>query len=143
MKAMMVRALGAMLVGGGAAAWAGPTLDLPSGVKVQLAAVPGPGAQYPGPADVVKVHYVGTFADGKEFDSSVRRGEPATFPLNRVIRCWTEGVQRIPVGGKATLRCPAATAYGERGAGGGKIPPHTDLTFQVELLSIVSRAPSQ
>ena len=88
--------------------------------------------------DKVRVHYRGTFADGKEFDSSYKRGQPAEFPLNRVIKCWTEGVQRIKVGGKAMLTCPPDIAYGERGAG-GVIPPGATLQFEVELLAIVGR----
>ena len=86
--------------------------------------------------DTVRVHYRGSFPDGREFDSSYSRGQPATFPLNRVIKCWTEGVQRIKVGGKAKLTCPPAIAYGERGAG-GVIPPNATLLFEVELLGIV------
>lgn len=89
----------------------------------------------PSETDTVKVHYRGTFADGKEFDSSYSRGQPAEFPLNRVIKCWTEGVQRMKVGGRAKLTCPPAIAYGERGAG-GVIPPNATLQFEVELLSI-------
>ena len=89
----------------------------------------------PAATDVVKVHYRGTFPDGKEFDSSIKRGQPAEFPLNRVIKCWTEGVQRIKVGGKAKLTCPSEIAYGERGAG-GVIPPNATLVFEVELLGI-------
>jgi FKBP-type peptidyl-prolyl cis-trans isomerase FkpA len=92
----------------------------------------------PAAADVVKVHYRGTFPDGREFDSSPA-GAPAEFPLNRVIKCWTEGVQRMKVGGKAHLICPASIAYGERGAGGGVIPPNATLHFDVELLSIVGK----
>jgi FKBP-type peptidyl-prolyl cis-trans isomerase FkpA len=98
----------------------------------------GTGAS-PAASDVVKVHYRGTFANGTEFDSSYSRNEPAQFPLNGVIPCWTEGVQRMKVGGKAKLTCPAALAYGERGAGGGKIPPNTPLQFEVELLDIAKR----
>ena len=90
----------------------------------------------PKASDTVKVHYRGTFPDGKEFDSSYRRGQPAQFPLNRVIKCWTEGVQRMKVGGKARLTCPPSIAYGERGAG-GVIPPNTTLQFEIELLDIV------
>jgi FKBP-type peptidyl-prolyl cis-trans isomerase FkpA len=89
----------------------------------------------PAPTDTVKVHYKGTFADGKEFDSSYKRNEPTSFPLNRVIPCWTEGVGMMKVGGKAKLTCPAAIAYGSRGAG-GVIPPNTTLIFEVELLGI-------
>lgn len=89
----------------------------------------------PKASDTVKVHYKGTFPDGKEFDSSYKRGEPTEFPLNRVIPCWTEGVQRMKPGGKAKLTCPPAIAYGERGAG-GVIPPNTTLNFEVELVSV-------
>ena len=85
--------------------------------------------------DTVKVHYKGTFPDGKEFDSSYKRGEPTEFPLNRVIPCWTEGVQRMKPGGKAKLTCPPEIAYGARGAG-GVIPPNTPLNFEVELISV-------
>jgi FKBP-type peptidyl-prolyl cis-trans isomerase FkpA len=93
----------------------------------------------PAATDTVRVHYRGTFPDGREFDSSYKRGQPATFPLNRVIKCWTEGVQRLKVGGKAKLTCPAAIAYGEKGAGGGEIPPNAVLLFEVELLGIEGR----
>jgi FKBP-type peptidyl-prolyl cis-trans isomerase FkpA len=89
----------------------------------------------PAATDTVKVHYRGTLMDGQEFDSSHQRGEPAEFALNRVIRCWTEGVQMMRPGGKARLTCPPAIAYGERGAG-GVIPPNATLQFEVELLSV-------
>ena len=94
----------------------------------------GTGAS-PTASDKVKVHYRGTFPDGKEFDSSYKRNEAIEFPLNGVIKCWTEGVQRMKVGGKAKLTCPAGIAYGERGAG-GVIPPNATLLFEVELLAI-------
>ena len=94
----------------------------------------GTGAS-PAATDTVKVHYRGTFPDGREFDSSFKRNQPASFPLNRVIRCWTEGLQRMKVGGKAKLTCPAAIAYGDRGAG-GEIPPGAVLRFEVDLLAI-------
>ena len=97
----------------------------------------GTGAS-PSAADTVKVNYRGTFPDGREFDSSYARNEPATFPLGRVIKCWTEGVQRMKVGGKAELVCPAAIAYGERGAG-GVIPPNATLNFEIDLLAINPR----
>jgi FKBP-type peptidyl-prolyl cis-trans isomerase FkpA len=90
----------------------------------------------PATTDTVRVHYRGTFPDGKEFDSSYARKAPAEFPLNRVIKCWTEGVAMMKVGGKAKLTCPPAIAYGERGAG-GVIPPNATLFFEVELLGIV------
>ena len=89
----------------------------------------------PAATDTVKVHYRGTFQDGKEFDSSYKRGEPTEFPLNRVIPCWTEGVQRMKPGGKARLTCPPAIAYGARGAG-GVIPPNATLNFEIELVSV-------
>lgn len=94
----------------------------------------GSGAQ-PQATDTVRVHYRGSFPDGREFDSSYARGEPATFPLNRVIPCWTEGVQRMKVGGKARLVCPPTIAYGSRGAG-NVIPPGATLHFEVELLGV-------
>ena len=94
----------------------------------------GTGAS-PAASDKVKVHYRGTFPDGKEFDSSYKRNEAIEFPLGGVIKCWTEGVQRMKVGGKAKLTCPPAIAYGERGAG-GVIPPNATLLFEVELLAI-------
>jgi FKBP-type peptidyl-prolyl cis-trans isomerase FkpA len=110
-----------------------PAETLPSGVKVTHTLV-GSGAN-PKASDAVKVHYRGTLANGTEFDSSYKRGQPATFPLSRVVPCWTEGMQKIKVGGKATLTCPPATAYGDRGAG-GVVPPNATLTFEVELLAI-------
>ncbi len=105
----------------------------PSGL-VYLSIKDGTGAN-PAASDKVKVHYRGTFPDGKEFDSSYKRGTPIEFPLNGVIPCWTEGVQRMKVGGKAKLTCPSAIAYGARGAG-GVIPPNATLLFEVELLGI-------
>jgi FKBP-type peptidyl-prolyl cis-trans isomerase FkpA len=101
---------------------------------VYLSLKEGAGAN-PKETDTVKVHYRGTLPGGKEFDSSIARGQPAEFPLNRVIQCWTEGVQRMKVGGKAKLTCPPGIAYGERGAG-GVIPPNATLQFEVELLGI-------
>lgn len=97
----------------------------------------GQGAS-PKASDTVKVHYRGTLPNGQEFDSSYKRNEAIEFPLNRVIPCWTEGVQRMKVGGQAKLTCPPATAYGERGAG-GVIPPHATLVFDVQLLAIKGR----
>ena len=94
----------------------------------------GTGAS-PKATDKVKVHYKGTFPDGKEFDSSYKRNEPTEFPLNGVIPCWTEGVQLMKTGGKAKLTCPSSIAYGQRGAG-GVIPPNATLVFEVELLAI-------
>ncbi|HEX2440607.1 MAG TPA: FKBP-type peptidyl-prolyl cis-trans isomerase [Methylomirabilota bacterium] len=96
---------------------------------------PGTGPS-PKATDKVKVHYHGTLIDGTVFDSSVQRGQPATFPLNGVIKCWTEGVQLMKVGGKSKLVCPAELAYGERGAP-PRIKPGATLIFEVELLEIV------
>lgn len=115
-------------------AFAANTIDkLPSGVVVEhikQGTDPQPTA-----TDVLRVNYRGTLANGTEFDSSDKHGGPATFPLNRVIPCWTQGVQKMKVGGKAKLTCPAATAYGDRSV--GVIPPNSDLTFEVELVGIV------
>jgi FKBP-type peptidyl-prolyl cis-trans isomerase FkpA len=93
----------------------------------------GTGAN-PKVSDTVKVHYRGTLENGQEFDSSYKRGQPATFPLTRVIPCWTEGVQKIKVGGKAKLVCPPNLAYGNQNVPG--IPPGSTLIFEVELLDI-------
>ena len=92
----------------------------------------------PKATDMVKVHYHGTFADGKVFDSSIDRGTPAEFPLSGVIPCWTEGVQKMKVGGKAKLVCPSETAYGDQGAGGA-IPGGATLMFEVQLLEIMKQ----
>lgn len=116
---------------------AGTTVTTSSGLRYR--SMKDGGGASPSASDVVRVHYRGTLADGTEFDSSYRRGSPAEFPLNRVIRCWTEGVQMMKVGGKAQLTCPPAIAYGERGTPGGPIPPNATLTFEVELLGIAGR----
>ncbi len=94
---------------------------------------PGTGTN-PGPTDKVTVHYHGTLRDGTVFDSSVDRGQPASFQLNQVVKCWTEGVQLIKVGGKSRLVCPSDIAYGDQGRPG--IPPGATLVFEVELISI-------
>jgi FKBP-type peptidyl-prolyl cis-trans isomerase FkpA/FKBP-type peptidyl-prolyl cis-trans isomerase FklB len=96
---------------------------------------PGTGPS-PTASDKVKVHYTGTLTDGTVFDSSVQRGQPATFPLSGVIKCWTEGVATMKVGGKSRLVCPSDVAYGDRGAP-PKIKPGATLVFDVELLEIV------
>lgn len=98
---------------------------------------PGTGAT-PAATDTVRVHYHGTLRDGTVFDSSVDRGQPAEFALNRVIPCWTEGVALMKVGGKARLVCPASIAYGNRGAP-PRIMPGAALAFEVELLEIVKK----
>jgi FKBP-type peptidyl-prolyl cis-trans isomerase FkpA len=94
----------------------------------------GTGAQ-PNATNIVKVHYVGTLIDGKEFDSSVKRGQPAEFPLGQVIPCWREGVSMMKVGGKAKLVCPSEIAYGDRGRP-PIIPGGATLVFDVELLEV-------
>ena len=104
-----------------------------SGLQYKVLAA-GSGAR-PKATDTVNVHYRGTFIDGKTFDSSYDRGEPISFPLNRVIAGWTEGVQLMPVGAKYEFYIPYKLAYGERGAGGA-IPGYATLIFQVELLAI-------
>lgn len=95
---------------------------------------PGTGAS-PRASQVVKVNYRGTLIDGKEFDSSYKRNMPIEFPLNQVIPCWTEGVQRMKVGGTSRLVCPASIAYRERGSP-PVIPGGATLVFEVELLGI-------
>jgi FKBP-type peptidyl-prolyl cis-trans isomerase FkpA len=110
-------------------------ITTPSGIVFE-SLHPGTGAS-PKASDTVTVNYRGTFPDGREFDSSYKRGQPANFPLNRVIPCWTQGVQKMKVGGKAELVCPAALAYGERGTDG--IPPNATLRFEIELLDINPR----
>lgn len=120
-------------IGASAQALAASGETLPSGVVVSHLK-PGGGAS-PAASDTVKVHYRGTLLDGTEFDSSYRRNTPISFPLRNVIPCWTQGVQKLKVGGKARLTCPANTAYGARGVP-GVIPPNSVLTFEVELLGI-------
>ena len=127
------------------AAWAQADMATAAAAKESGAVVSPSGLVYrslkdgsgasPAATDAVKVHYRGSFPDGKEFDSSYQRNAPAEFPLNRVIACWTEGVQKMKVGGKAKLTCPPAIAYGARGVGGA-IPPNATLHFEIELLAI-------
>jgi FKBP-type peptidyl-prolyl cis-trans isomerase FkpA len=112
---------------------AATTETLPSGVVVANVK-PGQGAS-PTADSTVRVHYRGTLPDGTEFDSSYKRKESISFPLRGVIPCWTQGVQKMKVGGKAKLTCPADTAYGARGIP-GVIPPNTVLTFEIELLAV-------
>jgi FKBP-type peptidyl-prolyl cis-trans isomerase FkpA len=104
---------------------------------IYLELTPGKGDS-PKATDKVKVNYRGTFINGTEFDSSYSRNEPAEFPLNGVIKCWTEGVAKMKVGGKSRLVCPAAIAYGDGGRPG--IPGGATLVFEIELLSIAGGA---
>ncbi|WP_233166032.1 FKBP-type peptidyl-prolyl cis-trans isomerase [Archangium sp. Cb G35] len=106
---------------------------LPSGV-IYKEIKAGTGSS-PKATDTVKVNYRGTLITGTEFDSSYKRGEPAEFPLNGVIPCWTEGVQKMKVGGKSQLVCPAKVAYGDQGSP-PTIPPNATLVFEIELLGI-------
>ena len=102
--------------------------------EVSLTEIVGGTGDSPTASDTVTVHYHGTFQDGTVFDNSVDRGTPASFPLNRVIPCWTEGVQLMKVGGKNRLVCPSNMAYGDLGRPG--IPPGAVLVFGVELPGI-------
>ena len=106
-----------------------------SGLQYEVLAS-GDGAA-PGPRDIVTTHYVGTFIDGRVFDSSIERGAPAAFPVDRVISGWTEGLQLMKVGDKWKLYVPAELAYGEQGTGG--IGPNETLIFEVELLDVQRR----
>ncbi|MCR9013250.1 FKBP-type peptidyl-prolyl cis-trans isomerase [Gabonibacter chumensis] len=94
----------------------------------------------PSDTSIVKVHYKGTFINGEEFDSSYKHNKPAEFPVNGVIRGWTEALKMMPVGSKWTLYLPSKLAYGPRGTNGGPIGPNEALVFEVELLEIVSPA---
>lgn len=116
-----------------ASAPVGQTVKMPSGISITHRVI-GTGPN-PTATDRVTVHYHGTFPDGKVFDSSVDRGQPASFPLDQVIDCWTEGVQMMRVGGKAQLICPPQTAYGPAGRP-PLIPPDSTLQFEVELIAI-------
>ncbi len=129
MRTVYLSALAAVFVSN--VAVAAPAVEtLPSGVKIEQVKV-GEGAS-PTATSRVTVHYRGTLLDGSEFDSSFKRGQPATFGLNQVIPCWTQGVQRMKVGGTAKLTCPPETAYGSRDL--GKIPPNSTLNFEIQLL---------
>ena len=106
----------------------------PSGLKY-VTVVEGTGAS-PKETDVVTVHYTGRLLDGTVFDSSVERGEPTSFPLQMVIKGWTEGLQLMKVGGKTVFYIPSNLAYGEQGTPGGPIGPNAELIFEVELLGV-------
>ena len=106
-----------------------------SGLQYRRVSDANPDGSRPGPTDTVRVHYAGTFIDGREFDSSAG-GEPIEFPLNRVIAGWTEGVQLMREGETFEFAIPAALAYGDRWVGGDLIPPNSALLFRVELLAV-------
>lgn len=102
----------------------------------------GKGKEHPKATDEVTVHYTGTLLDGTKFDSSLDRGQPATFPLSQVIPGWTEGIQLMTKGSKAKLIIPSSLGYGARGAG-AQIPPFSSLVFEVELLDFKAAPPQQ
>ena len=106
----------------------------PTGLKY-VTVVEGTGAT-PTASDIVTVHYTGRLLDGTVFDSSVERGEPAAFPLQAVIKGWTEGLQLMKEGGKTVFYIPSELAYGEMGTPGGPIGPNSDLIFEVELIKV-------
>jgi FKBP-type peptidyl-prolyl cis-trans isomerase FkpA len=114
-------------------------VKLPSGMVIR-STKPGTGADSPAPTDRVKVEYEGRLTDGTVFDSSKKHGQPATFPLNGVIKCWTEGVGHMKVGEQATLTCPSDLAYGDFGRP-GSIPGGATLIFDVTLLEITKSTP--
>jgi FKBP-type peptidyl-prolyl cis-trans isomerase FkpA len=107
-----------------------------SGLQYRRVGPARPNGRQPSATDTVKVHYRGTFVDGREFDSSYARNEPAEFPLNRVIKGWTEGVALMREGEKFEFVIPAALGYGERWVGGDELPPNSTLLFTVELLEV-------
>lgn len=111
-----------------------------SGLQYRRVGKAHPEGVQPTAADTVKVHYRGTFIDGREFDSSYARNEPAEFPLNRVIKGWTEGVALMRVGETYEFVIPPALAYGSRWVGGDQLPPNSTLRFSVELLDVTPGA---
>ncbi|QFU31886.1 FKBP-type peptidyl-prolyl cis-trans isomerase [Brevundimonas sp. Bb-A] len=111
-----------------------------SGLQYRRVGKAHPEGVQPTAADTVKVHYRGTFIDGREFDSSYARNEPAKFPLNRVIKGWTEGVALMRVGEIYEFVIPPALAYGSRWVGGDQLPPNSTLRFSVELLDVTPGA---
>lgn len=128
MRWMMFTLLTAALLGG-----CGESETKPEATFQVEHVVVGKGLQ-PTVKDTVEVHYHGTLEDGTVFDSSVDRGEPAKFPLRRVVPCWQQAIPQMKAGGQAVITCPPELAYGERGT--GSIPPNATLTFQVELLGV-------
>jgi FKBP-type peptidyl-prolyl cis-trans isomerase len=110
-----------------------------SGLQYRRVGAANPGGALPGPTDTVRVHYRGTFIDGREFDGNFG-AEPIEFPLNRVIRGWTEGLQLMRAGETYDFAIPGDLAYGNRWVGGDLIPPNSALLFRVELLSVTPAA---
>ena len=107
-----------------------------SGLQYRRVGQANPSGRQPTAADTVKVHYRGTFVDGRQFDSSYDRGEPAEFPLGRVIKGWTEGVALMREGETFEFVIPAELGYGDRWVGGDELPPNSTLLFTVELLEV-------
>jgi FKBP-type peptidyl-prolyl cis-trans isomerase FkpA len=130
-KELVIAALAAVAT---SAVHAGAPEKTPSGL-IYESLKDGTGEQATPEANV-QVHYRGTLTNGTEFDSSYKRGQPASFPLKRVIPCWTEGVSKMREGGKAKLTCPPEIAYGSRGAG-AVVPPNSTLNFEVELIKVL------
>ncbi len=112
----------------------------PSGLQYRRDGRARPDGARPGATDTVTVHYRGTFIDGREFDSSYARNEPTSFPLNRVIKGWTEGVGLMRVGETYDFVIPSSLAYGDRWVGGDELPPNSTLLFRVELLDVIPAA---
>ncbi|MBC8110161.1 MAG: FKBP-type peptidyl-prolyl cis-trans isomerase [Verrucomicrobia bacterium] len=112
-----------------------------SGLQYQIV-TEGTGPK-PKATDRITAHYAGTLIDGKEFDSSIKRGQPATFGVTEVITGWTEALQLMPVGSKWKLFIPSELGYGEQGSGRGVIPPHATLIFDIELLGIETPPPAE
>jgi FKBP-type peptidyl-prolyl cis-trans isomerase len=110
-------------------------ISLPNGLQYEVLQAGEENGMKPKAIDTVVVHYVGTLIDGKEFDNSISRGEPATFPLNGVIKGWTEILQLMTKGSKWKVYIPSELGYGERGAG-GSIPPGSVLIFEINLIDI-------
>jgi FKBP-type peptidyl-prolyl cis-trans isomerase FklB len=110
-------------------------IELPNGLQYEVLTAGDPNGMRPTREDTVVVHYVGTLIDGKEFDNSIKRGEPAQFPLGGVIKGWTEILQLMTVGSKWKVYIPSELGYGERGAG-GSIPPYSTLIFEIDLKEI-------
>jgi len=129
----MLRLVVAILISIAVPCFAAETVRTPSGMEYTQIRE-GSGAT-PGPTDTVIVNYRGTLLNGREFDSSYRSGRAAVFQLDHVIRCWTEGLQLMKVGGKAELSCPSNLGYGAEGIV-GSIPPNAPLNFEVELVGI-------
>jgi FKBP-type peptidyl-prolyl cis-trans isomerase FklB len=110
-------------------------IALPNGIQYEILRSGNGGGPKPRPQDTVVVHYKGTLTNGSEFDNSISRGEPATFPLNRVIRGWTEILQLMSRGDNWKVYIPSTLGYGERGAG-ASIPPNSTLIFEIDLIDI-------